>query len=96
MGVSDMGGAYIHTDTPPTGIDAPHPSALVSPGALARSPGLAYAGGPGPSWAQMARSIAADQCGNGSAIGCIPLHTMTRSSREQDVNDVLKTQHVSD
>jgi hypothetical protein len=49
LGVSDMGGAYIHTDTPPTGIDAPHPSALACPGTLAGSPDLAHAG----TWPQL-------------------------------------------
>ena len=48
---------------------------------------VAYAGRPGPSWASMARMIAADGCGLGSSRGCIPLYTMTRCSREQTVTN---------
>jgi len=47
LGVSDMGGAYIHTDTPPTGIEGRYPFALASTGTLPAS--LAHAG----TWPQL-------------------------------------------
>jgi len=37
----------------------------------------------------MARMIDAERCSYGSARGCIPLHTITQSSREQTVINVV-------